>query len=288
MAVKDKKKSKKAAPSRFRSGMSAKDLEASLKSRASGGGGDPELVTMGDGDQVELAFVGDTTNWGEFDQHYVRAPKDQGGGYRICPGSGCPLCDDGDRPQLKYLVPAFIIKRHRPAKGKYEAKTEKNVGYRYVMFNKTTAEKLLKRIRRRGTLQDAIYLIIREGDGLDTDYEIEKTDEKPSKKMLNGWEKMDAIGKLEEMFEKEQKASGPLKKGKKSKAKVEDDDDDDYDYDDDDLDDDDDEDEDDEPRKKSKKSKSKVTSKKKSKKSRDDDDDDDEDEAPRKKKSKKR
>lgn len=259
MALKSKKKEKSSKKgSRFVTGLDLNDLKKQLASSGGGGNADPEMIYLRGGDIIKVTFVAPIKKWVTFKQHYVG----KNAGYRICEGEGCQWCDDGIFASQRTLIGIYVHEHYQAARGQFSAKTTKKVGYRYMVISKDTCESLLTRAKRRnGKLNDYIYIIERDGDDTNTKYDIERDDSKTSEKILKGWPKMDIMGKMEELAERE------------SKRAVKDDDDYDEDEDEDDFDfeDDYDEDEDELPRKKKSSkssSKSSGTKKKSSKKRR--------------------
>lgn len=218
-ATKRKSKKGKAKASPFATGLSDKELMSNM---ASGGNRDPELVMLGDGDEMEVAIVSPKSDWTTFGQHYVDNE------YKICGGDGCEHCDDGSRPSRRALIGVYVHKRFRPERKDYKAVRTKDEGHRYFVLNTRVVETLLKISNRRGgKLDDRMYLFQRDGDGFDTKYHVERLDGRPTRKMLN-WSKMDTHDKVMRMFNSEQEASDDdkPKRGKRRRS-------DDFDYDDD-------------------------------------------------------
>lgn len=210
----------------FQTGLGLEDLKKTLEAGA--GGGDPEMLYLRDGDQVKVTFVSQVKEWVTFNQHYVGKQV----GYRICGGDGCAFCDDGIFASKRTLIGVYVHELYQSARKDFKAKVTKNMGYRYFTCNKDTIESLaIKASRRAGKLDDFVYIIERRGDDTTTKYDIERDTDKTSPKILRGWKNMDIVGKLEQMFKKENSSSTKLK----SSSKEDDDFDFDDDYDDDDL-----------------------------------------------------
>lgn len=250
MALKTKKtkKSSSGVGAFFTTGLNSKQMREAMKS--GGGGGDPELILLSDGDQVDVTFVTESDGMVTFFQHYLG----KGGGYKICPGDdGCEYCDDGITRSKRTIAPVYVHMQYRAERDQYKATRQKNVGYRYLIMNQKLTDRLMARAERRGgKVTSQIWSITRDGGGTDTEYDLEGTGNPTKKETIRG-NKLDAVKKITAMFKADSK--GGVKKGKKRR----DEDDDDYDLNEEFSDvDDDDEDEDERPRKKSKlKSKSK-------------------------------
>lgn len=219
------KKSKKTRGSKkgkgdfFRTGMDADDLRKELKK--SGGSSDPDLLFLYDGDQVQLTVVNDPKEWGTYRQHYLGRQV----GYRLCSGEGCQYCDDGDRASQRTMIGVYVHSLYQAGRGDYKARRIKDMGYKFFPMNKETTEGLLRRAARRGgKLNDRILIVERQGEGTDTKYDVERTEESPKKRIVRGWD-MDVSKKLRSMMRKESEEGNEKKKGSSR--------DEDYDYDDD-------------------------------------------------------
>ncbi len=199
----------------FKTGMDTDDLRAELKK--SGGGGDPELLILRDGDQAEISIVTSPREWGTYRQHYLG----QEAGYRLCSGEGCIYCDDGLGASQRTMMGVYVHSLYQAERGDYKARKTRNMGYKFLPLNKETTEGLLRRAARRGnTLSDRRYVIERHGGGTDTKYDIDRTEEKTKRKIVSGWT-LSVPKKLRRMKREEDESINVG--GKKSR-------DDDYDY----------------------------------------------------------
>ena len=190
------------------------DLMESMKSGGGGSGNyDEEIIFLGEGDEMMCAIVSPLDKWAVFREHYSQANSE----FVLCVGDGCVFCDAGGRPSVRAMIGIYVKKRFRPARADFGAKAFEDEGHRYFKLNADTAERF-KRIadRRKGRLDDNLFLISRQGGGLDTKYDIDRMDEKPTKKMLN-WPGMDIVGKLQARAQTDRKKKADSVNGKPSK-----------------------------------------------------------------------
>ncbi len=237
-----KEKSKKSSSL---TGFSIGDLEKELKN-ASKGSGDRDMLFIPDGGMAEISFVSRPEEWVRFHEAW------DGKSYYIVEGD---MDDDGRKPSVRLLVAVYVNKIQFPGTAQYEARREKDLGYRFFKFNAETAEYLLKILKRRGKLTDITYELERDGSSTKTKYHLQRGEHKVKKEHINGWKGKPGEGKENLILAKYRN----LLKEQNSKDRGDDDDDDDddnFDLDDDYLNDlvDDDDDDDRRSKKKSKKS----------------------------------
>ena len=162
----------------LKTGMKFDDIGGSL---SAGGGGDfdEEIVILGDGDEMFCVFAAPPETWVIFSEHYI-APS-----FRVCTGSGCQYCEDGNRASRRVMVGVYVTKRYKPARNDYPARKFENEGFRYFKMNNETFGTLSRIAKRRNNVyDDRIFAVTRSGSGMDTKYDIERMDEKPTAKML--------------------------------------------------------------------------------------------------------
>lgn len=210
----------------FKTGLGLEDLADELK-KGSGGGFDPEQIALYDGDQMSVTPIGGVDSWSTFDSHYVQGGKGQGG-YFICSGDGCVYCDAGNRASKRTMMLVYVHSHYRAARRSngqdYKASRAKNVGYRYFIANKETTETLVRIYKRRHNQFDRIFILERTGAGTDTKYDVDRTDDPTSTKIIKGAPRgMSSYKKLTAMYEAEQD-SKPSRKKKKSRDEEDDDD----------------------------------------------------------------
>lgn len=239
------KKTKKKSSAGVLTGFDLRDLERELKNSGKGSG-DRDSLFIPDGGLAEVSFVSQPNEWVRFHEAW------DGKSYYIVEGE---MDDDGRKPSVRLLVAVYVNRIQFPATSKYEARKEKDLGYRFIKLNAETAEHLLKILKRRGKLTDITYEIERDGEGTRTKYHIQRGEHKIKKDHLAGWKGKPGEGKGNLILAKYKQ----MLKEQNSKGKDDDDDDDDdddFDLDDSYLDDlmDDDDDDDRKSKKKSKKS----------------------------------
>ncbi len=192
-----KSSKKKSSGPNIRTGMSAKRLQKELKK--TGGGGDPELLFLGDGDQALISFPTETEDWATYDRVYLG----QGTGYQFYN----PDVHVDKNPSQVTMAPVYVHRRYRAERKDFKALTEKNLGIRFLILNKETAEGFLRRaVRRNDTVRDRQWILERFGGGTDTKYEIERGDHKPPREVRATWRgyPKSAYEKIEEMWAAEQ------------------------------------------------------------------------------------
>lgn len=121
------------------------------------------------GKDLRVRFLQDPTDWLEFAEHYSR-----GTGFFPCTGSdgdcgGCTSEDDQlQKASTKYIAQVLI--QHEDG--------AKDVGQvKALKIPRTLANRLMARAERNaGTLLNRDYTIIRSGQGLDTEYDVETED----------------------------------------------------------------------------------------------------------------
>ena len=204
------RRSSKNDDSPFATGLSDKELMNNMQ--GSGGARDPEMVMLGNGDEMHLAIVSPKAQWTTFSQHYIDNE------YKICSGDGCDYCDEGGRPSRRAMIGVYVSRRYKPASKEYKAVRMKDEGHKYMILNSQVVETLMKISKRRGgVLDDRMYVFQRDGTGFDTKYHVERLDDKPTRVMKN-WPKMDTHGKVMSMF-KQQKEDSEDSSTSKSKSK---------------------------------------------------------------------
>ena len=174
-----------------------------LKTRMDAGGGDydEEVVFLGDGDELQCAIATPLKGWVLFWEHYYENKA-----WLCWRTAECPHCASGKgSAQRRVMVGIYCVQRYKPATGQYTAKSFSDEGFKYIKLNATTADRFVRIAnRRKGRLDDKIYVISRTGGGLDTKYDIDSTDDKPSKKMLAWPKNMDLAEKLRTRLKQEQ------------------------------------------------------------------------------------
>lgn len=166
------------------------------------------LRTFKKGD-TRVRFLTEVEDWVQFREHYTLdnksfpCTKDR---------STCPGCTDDNekvsRSSNRYAVNAILIKNGQV--------------YAFKM-GKTLVDRLAVRSERNGgTIVNRDYVIIRSGEGLDTDYDVEQEDKAP----VNLKEYKDQLVNIEEVLEAnfDEVFGAPV--SKPAKARKTDDDDD--------------------------------------------------------------
>jgi hypothetical protein len=191
---------------------SLKSLKAGLKK----GGGNQYLTRVGE-DGLTVRFLTEPDEWVEFFEHYDDVRK-----FYPCTDD-CDGCRDKNNPSKRYLVNALDT-----SEGKVIP----------LLLAKSAAGQVMKKYDRFNTILDRDYILVREGTGFDTEYDV--TPESPSKMNLNRYELLDLWGILEGMLpsdgdededEEEEKparrrAGGPVKKAAIKRRPVADEDED--------------------------------------------------------------
>lgn len=208
----------------YKTGLDADGMKKELAKNRGGGGGDPELLLLYDGDQAEITFVGTMQSAVKFFQHYMGAK----GGYRVCIGEdGCPYCDDGIARSERVLAAVYVHTLFKAERGQYKASRQTTgpaVGYKYFVMNKELSEALVKRAKARGgKINDRKYMVSREGGSTDTKYDLDRMDDSTDPKIIKG-SKLSEVAKIQRMAAEDAKGGGSKGKGKKKKE-------DDYDLD---------------------------------------------------------
>lgn len=145
----------------------ATNIHEDLK-KANSGGNAGWLRGVKDGKDLRVRFLQDPEEWLQYDEHYSRAS-----GFFPCTQDdtcgGCASDDDRmKRPSTKYIAQVLI--QHEDG--------AKDIGQvRALKIPRTLANRLTARAQRnQGTLLNRDYTIIRRGNGVDTEYDVESED----------------------------------------------------------------------------------------------------------------
>lgn len=116
--------------------------------------------------ETMVTFLEDLDNWTEYWEHYdANANK-----FFPCPGrdNGCPGCEAKLRSAQKWLVTAYVI----------ETDSDKISAGEVYLFKipKSLMNKVVRNADKAGTLLEHDYVIIRMGEGLDTEYDLDRSD----------------------------------------------------------------------------------------------------------------
>jgi hypothetical protein len=186
------------------------DIRADLVRSTSGA---QWLRTVRDGKDLRVRFLQDPEDWDKYKEHYG-----QSAGFFPCTQDArCPGCTSDDERMKKasrrYISQVLIVQEEGAQDvGKVAAlKMPLDLANRVV--NKCD--------RNGGTLLNRDYTLIRTGNGLDTEYDVEVEDK--STIDLNKFEHVDVEGILTSMFESAWGAPSQPKPAK-TEAKAEEDD----------------------------------------------------------------
>jgi hypothetical protein len=146
-----------------------------------------------DGKDLRVRFLQDPEEWLQYDEHYVRSS-----GFFPCTNDDtCGACASDDdrtkRASTKYVAQVLI---------QFEAGAKDIGQVKALKIPRPLANRLIARADRNGgTLLNRDYTIIRRGNGLDTEYDVESEDKAPLdlSKYTGQWADVGAI--LEQQFE---------------------------------------------------------------------------------------
>ncbi len=145
----------------------------SLKASLRKGGGNQYFTRVSE-DGLTVRFLTEPDEWVEFFEHYDDVRK-----FYPCTDD-CEGCRDGSKPSKRYLTNAVDT-----TEGKVVP----------LLLAKSAASQVIKKFDRFNTILDRDYIIVREGTGFDTEYDV--TPEAPSKMNLSRFELLDLWELLE-------------------------------------------------------------------------------------------
>lgn len=158
---------------------SIKNLRRSLKS---GQAGPIRYIPKGDGDkpgEITVRFLEEPDEWFNFKEHWDESLNKS----YPCVGDDCPGCRTEERLASRYLANALDIE------------TDKVIA---IQMAKDLTNKLLRKYERFGTITDRDYVLVREGQGLKTEYDCEYED--PMKRRVQQYELLDLQDVLDKAF----------------------------------------------------------------------------------------
>lgn len=150
-------------------------LKKSLK-KSSGGG---MMITNIPAEGMMLRFITEPDEWVEFFEHYDEANKRM----MLCTDD-CEYCAEKKRPSKRYLSNAVDVEDSKVVALKLPV---------------TAASQVMKKYERYNTLLDRDYSILKEGTGLDTEYDVNP--EAPSRFNMKKYEPFDLWDVLTKMLE---------------------------------------------------------------------------------------
>lgn len=153
---------------------SIKNLKSSLKK--SSGGGIIKYIPAGEG--VMVRFLTEPEEWVEWFEHY-----EDGKGSYPCTGDACDGCANGVRVSKRFLAAAVDV----------------NDGNKVIALQLpvTAAKALTKKYDRYQTITDRDYELSKEGEGLNTEYNVES--EAPTRFNASRYEAPDLMEILNSM-----------------------------------------------------------------------------------------